>query len=74
MALYLHDKVPGITIPKPLQDAMADGGRDTGIAIAADTVKALQEMGAAGVHLLPINDVPAVGEIARQAGMSPKQL
>lgn len=74
MALYLHDKVPGITIPRPLQDAMADGGRDTGIAIAADTVKALQEMGAAGVHLLPINDVPAVSEIARQAGMAPKQL
>lgn len=72
MALYLHDKVPGITIPKALQDAMAEGGRETGLAIAADLVRGLRDLGTAGVHLLPINDVPAVEAIARKAGLSQK--
>lgn len=72
MALYLHDKVPGITIPKALQDAMAEGGRETGLAIAADLVRGLRDLGAAGVHLLPINDVPAVEAIARKAGLPQK--
>lgn len=72
MALYLHYKVPGITIPKALQDAMAEGGRETGLAIAADLVRGLRDLGAAGVHLLPINDVPAVEAIARKAGLPQK--
>ncbi len=73
MALYMHDKVPGITIPKALQDAMAEGGRETGLAIAADLVRGLRDLGAAGVHLLPINDVPAVEAIARKAGLPQKR-
>lgn len=73
MALYMHEKVPGITIPKRLQDAMADGGRDAGIAIAAETIVGLRSLGAAGVHLFPINDTPAVEAIARKAGLPPKR-
>lgn len=69
MALYLHERVPGIVIPKPLQDAMAEGGRETGIAIAAHITAGLRDLGAAGVHLLPINDIPAVPSIIQQAGL-----
>ena len=73
MALYMHEKVPGITIPKRLQDAMAEGGRDAGIAIAAETIEGLRTLGAAGVHLFPINDAPAVEAIARKAGLPPRR-
>lgn len=70
MALYLHEKVPGIVIPGALQDAMAEGGREAGLAIAADLVTGLRDLGAAGVHLLPINDIPAVPAILAKAGLS----
>lgn len=73
MALYMHEKVPGITIPKRLQDAMAEGGRDAGIAIAAETIEGLRSLGVAGVHLFPINDAPAVEAIARKAGLPPRR-
>ena len=38
--------------------------RETGIAISRELVKALKEIHAAGAHLMPVNDVDAVGEIA----------
>lgn len=68
MALYLHEKVPGISIPKHLQALMEKGGRETGLRIAAELTAGLRDMGAAGAHLMPINDVPAVAEIASLAG------
>lgn len=68
MALYLHEKVPGISIPKHLQALMEKGGRETGLRIAAEITAGLRDMGAAGAHLMPINDVPAVAEIASLAG------
>lgn len=73
MALYLHEKVPGISIPKALQDLMEKGGRQTGLRIAAEITASLRGMGAAGAHLMPINDVPAVAEIAALAGFTKKQ-
>lgn len=72
MALYLHEKVPGITIPKHLQDLMEKGGREEGIAIAAELTAGLKSLGAAGAHLMPINDVPAVEEIVVKAGVKEK--
>lgn len=69
MALYLHEKVPGITIPKHLQDLMEKGGREEGITIAADIVRGLKDIGAAGAHLMPINDIPAATEIVVRAGV-----
>lgn len=72
MALYLHEKVPGITIPQHLQDLMEKGGREEGIAIAADIVRGLKDIEAAGAHLMPINDIPAVEEIVVRAGVKEK--
>lgn len=72
MAMYLHEKVPGITIPAHLQELMEKGGREEGIAIAADLVKGLKAMGAAGAHIMPINDIPAVEEIVVRAGVKEK--
>lgn len=72
MALYLHEKVPGISIPSRLQAIMEKGGREDGIAIAADLVRGLKELHAAGAHLMPIHDIPAVAEITVRAGIKEK--
>lgn len=64
MATYLNNNVPGIFIPDKVMKAMEKGGRETGIAISRELVKALKEIHAAGAHLMPVNDVDAVGEIA----------
>lgn len=72
MATYLHEKVPGITVPAALLSEMEHGNRETGIEIAAAIVKGLKEMGAAGAHLMPINDVPVVEEIVTRAGVKEK--
>lgn len=64
MATYLNNNVPGIFIPDKVMKAMEKGSRETGIAISRELVKALKEIHAAGAHLMPVNDVDAVGEIA----------
>ena len=69
MALYLHEKVPGISVTQEIRDRMEKEGRAAGIEIAADIVRKLKEMGAAGAHLMPINDIPAVEEIVTKAGV-----
>ncbi len=69
MALYLHEKVPGISVTQEIRDRMEQEGRAAGIEIAADIVRQLKETGAAGAHLMPINDIPAVEEIVTKAGI-----
>lgn len=66
MANYLNDKVPGIFIPSPVLHAMEKGGRETGLKISRDLVQGLKEIGASGAHLMPVNDVDAVGYIAEE--------
>lgn len=72
MALYLNDKVPGISISKKIQDLLEKGGREAGLSLAADIVAGLKDLGAAGAHLMPINDIPAVEEITVRAGLTEK--
>lgn len=72
MACYLHEKVPGISVPERIRNIMEKGGREEGIAIAADLVAGLKALGAAGAHLMPINDIPAVEEITVRAGLAEK--
>ena len=69
MALYLHEKVPGISVTQEIRDRMEKEGRTAGIEIAADIVRTLKDLGAAGAHLMPINDIPAVEEIVTKAGI-----
>ena len=64
MANYLNDKVPGIFIPSPVLHAMEKGGRETGLKISRELVEGLKEIGAAGAHVMPVNDVDAVKYIA----------
>ena len=70
MAQYLHDKVPGISIPEVLfkQLEITQTPRKTGVEIAARTVQALRPL-CAGVHLMTLGWESEIGPILQQAGI-----
>ncbi len=59
MAQYLHEKVPGITIPQPIMAEMEHGGKAAGIAIARRIIQNLKQT-AHGIHIMPLNDIETV--------------
>lgn len=65
MALYLHEKVPGITIPQVIMDRMAAGGKAAGLEIAAELVRGTKNI-AHGVHIMPLNDIQTVVALTDQ--------
>lgn len=65
MALYLHEKVPGITIPQTIMDHMAAGGKAAGLEIAAELVRGTKNI-AHGVHIMPLNDIQTVVALTDQ--------
>ncbi len=55
LALRLHNEVPGIVVPEPVQQRLLDAGPEagkTGLAIARELLDASREM-AAGVYVIP---------------------
>ncbi len=70
MALYLHEKVPGIVIPADMIRRMAEGGKKAGTEIAAHTSEEIRSLGAAGVHIMPLNDIGTVLAIVQQLRMN----
>lgn len=66
MARYFNTSVPGVHVPDDILAAMENGNRDTGLEIAAETCIALKEMGTAGIHLMPVNDIPAIPYIVEK--------
>lgn len=68
MARYLHEKVPGIVIPADMIRRMAEGGKKAGTEIAAHTSEEIRSLGAAGVHIMPLNDIDTVLTIVQQLG------
>lgn len=66
MARYFNTNVPGVHVPDEILSAMENGNRDTGLEIAAETAIALKEMGTAGIHLMPVNDIPAIPYIVER--------
>lgn len=59
MAQYLHEKVPGITIPPTIMERMAIGGKQAGIEIAQEQIARLRNF-ANGIHIMPLNDIETV--------------
>lgn len=60
MATYFNDNVPGVHVPPSILKAMENGNRDTGLQIAREISFALKELGADGIHLMPVNDIDAI--------------
>jgi len=75
MARYLHDEVPGVTIPQPLLDRMekaGDGAAEEGIQIALELIDKIKGMkGVHGIHLMPVMWEAVVPRIVTEAGLLP---
>lgn len=63
MATYFNNNVPGVHVPPSILKAMENGNRDTGLTIAREMAFALKEIGATGIHLMPVNDIDAIPTI-----------
>ena len=59
MACYLHEKVPGITIPQRIMERMEQGGKQAGLEIAQELMEGLKKF-VHGIHIMPLNDVDTV--------------
>ena len=56
MATYLHEKVPGINLTQEILDRVEKGGKEAGTEIAIETLEQIKKI-AAGVHIMPLNDI-----------------
>lgn len=77
MAEYMATKVAGMDVPEPLVARMKGApkgkGKEEGIAIAVETIRALRDMpGVRGVHIMAIEWEEAVPEIVQKAGLAPR--
>ncbi|ACX51506.1 methylenetetrahydrofolate reductase [Ammonifex degensii KC4] len=75
MANYMHENVPGISIPEEIRERMAKAAdpHEEGIAIAVETIQALKKIpGVAGVHIMAIAWEEVVPEIVKRAGLFPR--
>ena len=75
MAQYMHNEVPGVTIPakllKRMEDA-GDGAEEEGVAIALELIEAIKNKpGVNGIHLMAVGWEEIVPRIVTEAGMLP---
>ena len=72
MAKYMNSSVPGVVVPEPLinrlADAPKDGRKKVAAEIAAELVRAMQPM-CQGAHLMTLGWDALVPEIIQQAGL-----
>ncbi len=72
MAKYLNTSVPGIRVPEKLIEELKNAGKekalDTGIDIAARTIKEIRDI-CDGVHIMAIGAEEVVPEIIERAGL-----
>lgn len=59
MARYLHEKVPGITIPPKIMERMEKHGKKAGLEIARELMDSLHGI-SHGLHIMPLNDIDTV--------------
>ena len=76
MASYMHNDVPGVTIPEPLLKRMkdaGDGASEEGVQIALELIEKIKKMeGVNGFHLMPVMWESIVPRIVTEAGLLPK--
>jgi len=75
MARFLDEKVPGLLVPPPVLDRMANAsdGKKEGMRIALETVEAFRKIaGVRGVHLMAVEWEEAVPRIVKDAGLYPR--
>ncbi len=74
MARYMHEKVPGVTLPEPLlrrMEAAGDGAEEEGVAIALELIEGVRaRQGVHGVHLMAIGWEEIIPRIVSEAGLA----
>ena len=75
MARYLHDVVPGVSIPEPLLQRMekaGDGAAEEGVQIVLELIERIKGMqGVNGIHLMPVMWEAIVPRVVTEAGLLP---
>lgn len=78
MARYMHNEVPGVTIPERLMErleAAGDGIQEEGVAIALELIEAVRKLeGVNGIHLMAVGWEEIVPRIVQEAGLTPEPL
>jgi methylenetetrahydrofolate reductase (NADPH) len=76
VAQYMHNEVPGVTIPKKLMERMekaGDGAEEEGVQIALELIEAVKnKQGVNGIHLMAVGWEEIVPRIVTEAGLLPK--
>ena len=76
MAQYMHQEVPGVTIPKELlqrMEAAGDGAEEEGVKIALELIEAIKSKpGVNGIHLMAVGWEEIVPRIVTEAGLLPE--
>ncbi len=75
MARYLHDEVPGVSIPKHLLDRLEKAGdreQEEGVQITLELIEEIRDLGGVnGIHLMPVMWEAIVPRIVTEAGLLP---
>jgi methylenetetrahydrofolate reductase (NADPH) len=75
MAQYMHQEVPGVTIPEKLlkrMEAAGDGAEEEGVTIALELIEAIKNKpGVNGIHLMAVGWEEIVPRIVTEAGLLP---
>jgi methylenetetrahydrofolate reductase (NADPH) len=73
MAQYMHNEVPGVTIPEKLlkrMEAAGDGAQEEGVKIALELIEAIRsKQGVNGIHLMAVGWEEIVPRIVTEAGL-----
>ena len=73
MASYMHESIPGVTIPQPLLKRLenaGDGAAEEGVQIALEIIEAIKTMqGINGIHLMAVGWERIVPRIVQEAGL-----
>ena len=76
MASYMHNDVPGVTIPEPLLKRMKDAGEDAaeeGVQIVLELIEKIKKLeGVSGFHLMPVMWESIVPRIITEGNLLPK--
>lgn len=74
MALYMHNEVPGVTIPEKLlkrMEAAGDQAAEEGVQIALELIEAVKgKQGVNGIHLMAVGWESIVPRIVTEAGLA----
>jgi methylenetetrahydrofolate reductase (NADPH) len=77
MAQYMHNDVPGVTIPEKLMkrmEAAGDGAEEEGVQIALEVIEAVKgKQGVNGIHLMAVGWEEIVPRIVTEAGLAPME-